>query len=78
MEKAAKQTTIVFYGWICQARKTTGVKAVAVRLVVLLVTWIIHQERIRCRGAANDGAVHGMCLMLGLLDIALFFVVEVS
>ena len=42
MEKAAKQTAVIFDGWICLASKTIGVKAVAVRLVVLLVTWIIH------------------------------------
>ncbi len=78
MEKAAKQTPVVYYGWICQARKTIGVKAEAVRIVVLLVTWIIHQERIRCRGAADDDAVHHMCLMLVPLDITVFFVVEVS
>ncbi len=77
-EKAAKQTTAVFYGWICQARKTIGVKAVAVRLVVLLVMWIIHQVHIQCRGGADDNAVHCMSLMLRLLDIAVFFVVEVS
>ncbi len=75
--KAAKQTPDVYYGWICQARKMIGVKAVAVRLIVLLVMWIIHQERIR-RGAADEDAVHRMCLMLGLLDITIFFVVEVS
>jgi hypothetical protein len=45
MEKAAKQTSVLFYGWMFQVRKMIGVKAVAVRLVVLLVTWIIHQER---------------------------------
>jgi hypothetical protein len=71
-EKAAKQTTLVFYGWIGQARKTIGVKAVAVQLVVLLVTWIIHQECIWCRGAADDDAVNWMCLMLGPLDITAF------
>ncbi len=54
-----------------------GVRVVAVLLVVLLDTWIIHQECIRCRGAADDNAVHCMCLMLGLLDIAVFFLVEV-
>ncbi len=78
MEKAAKQTGVVFDGWICQARKMIGVKAVTVRLVVLLVTWIIHQECIRCWGAANDNAVHPMCLMYRPLDIAVFFMVEVS
>jgi hypothetical protein len=78
MEKTAKQTTVVYYGWLSQARKMIGVKAVAVRLKVLLVTWIIHQERIRCRGAADDDAVNCMCLMLGPLDITVFFVVEVS
>ncbi len=76
--KAEKQTAVVFDGWICQARKMIGVKAVAVRLLLLLVTRIIHQEHIRCWGAANHNAVQHMCLMLGLLDIALFFMVEVS
>ncbi len=61
-----------------QARKTIGVKVVAVWLIVLLFTWIIHQERIRYWGVADDDAVHRMCLMLGPLDIAIFFVVEVS
>jgi hypothetical protein len=60
------------------SQEDNRVKAVAIQIVVLLVTCIIHQEHIRCWGAADDNAIHHMCSMLGPLDIAIFFVVEVS
>jgi hypothetical protein len=52
------------------------IQAVTVWLVLLLVSWIVDQKHLRGRGAADDDAVHGVCLMLRTLDVAVLLMVE--
>ncbi len=47
-EKAGKQTTVIFDGWINRTWETIRVKTIAVRPVVLLVVWVINKESIGC------------------------------
>jgi hypothetical protein len=77
-EKAHEQTTVVFYRRTHQARERVEVQAVAAGIIVLFVAWIIHHESIWGQGMLNDNAVHQVCLMLGQLDVTIFFVVKIS
>jgi hypothetical protein len=78
MEKAHKLTTVILDGRIDQARETVWVQMVAVWLVILFVARVINQKSIQGWETANDDAVHRVCLVFGALDVAIFFMVEIS
>ncbi len=65
MKERAEETTVIFNIRINGTWKSIRVNAVAVGFVVLLGARVIDRKGIRCRGAANDDAIHSVGLMFG-------------
>jgi len=77
-EQAAKQTTVVPKRGIYRARESVTVEPIAVRLVVLPIPGIVHQESIRRWGATDDHPIHGVSHVFGAGIIAILFMVKVT
>ena len=73
MKERAEETAVIFKTW-----KSIRVNAVAVGFVVLLGARVIDKKGIRCRGAANDDAIHSVGLMFGTGEISIFSVMKVA
>ncbi len=76
--KGAEKTTIIFHVTIDRTREAVGVNAIAIRLVVLFVAWVVHQQSIGRGRTTNNNSNHRMGLMFGTFDIAVLFVVEIA
>ena len=74
----AEETTVIFNIRINGTWKSIRVNAVAVGFVVLLGARVIDKKGIRCRGAANDDAIHSVGLMFGTGEISVFSVMKVT
>ena len=74
----AEETTVIFNVRVNGTQKSIRVNAVAVRFVVLLGARVIEEEGIRCRGAANNDAIHSVGLMFRMEEIAILSVIKVA
>ncbi len=63
---------------IYQAGKTVRDNAVGVGLVVLFVPWVLDEEGIQSRQAADNDPVHCVSLVFRLQYIPIFLVMEVA
>jgi hypothetical protein len=74
MERA-EETTVIFNVRINGTWKSIRVYAVAVGFVVLLGARI-GEKSIRCRGVANDDAIHSVGLIFRTGEISIFSVIK--
>ncbi len=77
-DQGTEEAAIISNVRVDQGWKAVRIKAVTVRLVVLLVPRIIHKKCIQSWRTPNDDAIHCMGLMLGTLLIAIADMMEVA
>ncbi len=60
------------------ARDTMRIQTVAIGVVKLIASWIVHEQCVGVGATANNNAVHRVSLMFGTSHLAIFVVMKVT